>query len=101
MIIYEPLVFRRLHDTNHNHSDWMENYTAGIRNILTYKTELPKTVSNNALFKLYINFGEDCLLHKKRRNAIAKFLASWKYKPFSIVPIKKAGKATLRLLTLT
>jgi glycosyltransferase involved in cell wall biosynthesis len=95
VILYESLVFRRLHNDNHNSSAWVENYYTGINNIRTYKKQLPKTVSANAFFRLYINFGEDCLLHGKTLAAINKFLTSWKYKPFSIVPIKKAGKAIL------
>ena len=93
VIVYEPLVFRRLHENNHNHSSWIANYYAGVQNILAYKKKLPRKVFGNALFKLYVNFGEDYLVHKKRTKAIAKFLTSWKYKPFSIVPIKKTGKA--------
>jgi glycosyltransferase involved in cell wall biosynthesis len=95
IILYEPLVFRRLHDANHMKLNWKKNYYQGIELIEEHKKDLPRTISNNAFFKLYINFGESCLKHFEKKEAITKFLKAWKYAPFSIVPLKKIAKALL------
>jgi glycosyltransferase involved in cell wall biosynthesis len=95
IILYEPLVFRRLHDANHMKLNWRTNYYHGIELIQEYKKELPGTISNNAFFRLYINFGESCLKHSEKREAIMQFFKAWKYAPFSIVPMKKIAKVLL------
>jgi glycosyltransferase involved in cell wall biosynthesis len=65
IILYESLLFRRLHDTNHSSSNWMNAYQQGIDTILRYRDKkmLPAPMAWDALFRLHINFGEDCLLH--------------------------------------
>jgi glycosyltransferase involved in cell wall biosynthesis len=95
IILYEPLVFRRLHDANHMKLNWKKNYYQGIELIQEYQKELPGTISNNAFFRLYINFGESCLKHSEKKQAITKFLKAWKYAPFSIAPLKKIAKTLL------
>lgn len=96
LILYEPLVFRRLHDENYITNTWEKSYAEGISLIRENKDLLPKDVYTNALFRLYINFGESCLRSKNKTKALHNFLKAWKFKPLSIVPLKKTGKAILR-----
>jgi glycosyltransferase involved in cell wall biosynthesis len=96
VILYEPLLYRRLHDANDSNANWLKGYNKGIEIIQSYKKELPPKIARDALFRLYINFGEDCLLYKERRKAIQHFLNAWKNKPYSIVPLKKTGKAIIQ-----
>jgi len=97
VILYEPLIYRRLHNANYITSNWLKSYYEGIEIIEDYKRKklLPTRVAQNSLFKLYINFGEDCLSHNEYVKAINNFFKAWKNKPFSVVPLKKIIKATL------
>lgn len=97
VILYEPLLYRRLHDESASSSNWEKGYHEGIESIDRYKRsrDLPAALAKDSLFRLYIHFGEDYLEHKERIRAIRQFLKAWKYKPLSIVPIKKTGKAML------
>lgn len=94
VMLYEPLVYRRLHDANFISENWEQSYYDGIDLIRTNRSRLPKAVFRNALFKLYINFGEKCLVYKQPRKAAVQFFQSWKYRLFSIIPLKKIAKAT-------
>ena len=96
VVLFEPLLFRRLHDANDSGNNWIKGYDEGIRLIRSYKNELPPKISADAFFRLYMNFGEDCLLHNERKKAVISFLKGWKHKPSSIIPIKKIGKAILK-----
>jgi ADP-heptose:LPS heptosyltransferase/glycosyltransferase involved in cell wall biosynthesis len=96
VILYEPLLYRRLHQANDSGENWVKGYQQGVSMIRVYKKELPLAVVHEALFKLYINFGEDCLSHSQRQKAIKKFFLAWKNKPLSLVPAKKTGKALLQ-----
>jgi glycosyltransferase involved in cell wall biosynthesis len=97
VILYEPLVFRRLHDENYISSTWEKSYYEGEAMIRKNKDELPAKIYNDALFRLYTNFGESCLRHKESGKAVGKFLTAWKYKPLSLIPFKKTVKAGLQL----
>jgi len=98
VILYEPLLYRRLHDTNDSGANWVKGYEQGISLITLYKKKLPASVVREALFKLYINFGEDYLLHKERRRALKYFFYAWKNRPLSIIPLKKTAKGILQPL---
>jgi glycosyltransferase involved in cell wall biosynthesis len=94
VIIYEPLVQRRMHDFNYIFDNtWEKSYHEGIELINQYSAYLPATISHNALFKLYINFGEKYIGYGQTKNAIWKFIKAWTYRPSSIIPIKKTLKA--------
>ena len=99
VILYEPLLYRRLHEANDSGANWIKGYEQGISLIELYKKKLPAPVVREALFKLYVNFGEDWLLHKERKKAIKYFFYAWKNRPFSIVPLKKTAKGILQALT--
>jgi len=96
IILYEPLLYRRLHDSNDSNANWVKGYHHGVEMIRAYEKELPAEVAKQALFRLYMNFGEDYLLHKEKAKAMQQFLIAWKNKPFSFIPIKKISKAILR-----
>jgi glycosyltransferase involved in cell wall biosynthesis len=100
VILYEPLFFRRLHDSNHTTLNWIKSHEEGIAAISSYfkNKELPANTIRNVLFKSHIHFGQTCLNRKKRRKAISSFLKAWKYKPLSVVPLKKTAKAILYYL---
>lgn len=95
IILYEPLVFRRIHDANDSDSNWIERHFQGLKLIRSYKNDLPANILANSLFRSHINFGEKCLRYNKKREAISSFLNAWKQKPFSIVPPKKIAKAII------
>lgn len=97
IILYESLVYRRLHDKSHSHLNWEKGYFEGLELIQSYKDDnlLPSKVVRNAFFRLYINFGEDCLQHREQAKAVKHFFYAWTYKFFSVVPVKKIVKAIL------
>jgi len=92
VILYEPLLYRRLHETNDSDSNWVKRHYEGIEMILSYKNSLPQKILDDCLFRSYINFGERCLKYKKRRRAMSSFFSAWKLKPFSIIPYLKTVK---------
>lgn len=98
VILYEPLVYRRLHANNYINDTWESSYYEGIGIIKLYEKNLEPFIVKEALYKLYINFGESCLKHKEIVKAIRKFLIAWNYKPLSMVPVKKIAKAILRYI---
>jgi len=95
IILYEPLLYRRLHDNNDSGNNWVLGYDQGIAMIREYETKLPRGVARHALFKLYVNFGEDYVVRKKIGQAIKKFFLAWTNNPLSVVPFKKSAKAVL------
>jgi glycosyltransferase involved in cell wall biosynthesis len=100
VLLYEPLLYRRLHDSNYSSSNWLKAYYQGIEMIRSCRDKkmLPAAIARDALFSLYVNFGEDCLLHEEKRKAVSNFFNAWKNKPFSVIPFKKTGKAVLSYL---
>ena len=98
IIIYEPLVFRRLHDDNYIITTWEKSYDEGRAIIRENKNLLPEKTYKNAMFRLHTNFGETCLRYKKKRKALNNFFKAWKYKPVSIIPLKKAAKTLVFFL---
>lgn len=96
VVLYEPLFYRRLHNSNISKLDWEKGYREGIELIREYKKTLPSAIEHNALFRLHINFGEDYLLRNKKREAIDNFLLAWKNKPASVIPARKILKTAWR-----
>jgi hypothetical protein len=97
VILYEPLLYRRLHNTGFSIMNWERGYYEGIHVINAYKNngKLPSKMARDALFRLYIHSGEKYLSFKKKGKAVRCFLKAWANKPFSIVPLKKIAKAAL------
>lgn len=96
IILYESLVFRRIHDENYIHSNWETSFFEGIEILRSYKKFIPSNESRKALFRAHANFGEKYLNYKMKRKAICQFLNAWKCKPLSIVPIKKIMKSVFK-----
>lgn len=97
VILYEPLLYRRLHEESFSSMNWEKGYQEGIDVINRYKKSkrLPAAIAHDSLFRLYINYGEGWLSRKNKYQAISCFLKAWGNKPFSIVPLKKTAKAIL------
>ena len=96
VVLYESLFYRRLHDSNISSGQWVKGYEDGVRLIHSYKSILPVEITRNALFKLYINSGEDHLTHNQRIKALRQFLKAWRIRPFSVIGFKKIAKTFLR-----
>ncbi len=95
VILYEPLVFRRLHTENYIYANWEKSYYEGIEIIEIYKEKLPAKIVRSALFRLYIDFGEVYMRKREKKKAMDNFRKAWNNKPLSIVPLKKMAKAIL------
>ena len=100
VILYEPLVYHRLHDNSYSTIKWVQCHNQGLDIIRKYKNNklLPISMARDALFRSHINFGEKYLFHKERRKAILHFYEAWKNKPLSLVPFKKTAKTILYTL---
>ena len=100
VVLYEPLLFRRIHTKNHSHQNWRNGFAIKKRLVREYRMSglLPKPVAREALYKLHINLGEACLSHKQYRQAQGNFLSAWRYRRRSIIPWKKILKSMWRAL---
>lgn len=98
VILYEPLVHRRIHDANDSDSNWVKRHYEGIEMFLSYREYVPRAILSRAIFRSYINFGEKCLRHEMRRKAFDSFIIAWKQRPFHILPYKKMAKTILTYL---
>jgi glycosyltransferase involved in cell wall biosynthesis len=101
VILFEPLFYRRLHDETDSNEHWEKRNYEWIKVIRTYQSKgmLDSAVANEALFKLYLNFGEKYLRLKQRMKAMKLFFIAWRYKPASILPARKISKTILRYFT--
>lgn len=96
-IVHEPLLMRRLHNSNSIdvYSDELaEEYTEAITSFKR-RGMLPASIANNLIFVAQINHGNICLEKRKRGKAIMDYWHAWMVIPFSIVPLKKIVKAIL------
>ena len=97
ILITKPLLFRRIHDGNYiSDNTWEKSCREGIEIIKDNRMKLPHSVSSNALYRAYIQWGEKYILHGRKRKALSCFLKAFQHKPFSIVPLKKIGKTFLK-----
>ena len=95
IVLYEPLLKRRIHQSNHSSDNWLVSYSNAIDMINNYKEQIPAYLIKEVMFKMFINAGEGHLRRKQKINAIGKFFKAWSYRPLSIVPIKKIAKAVI------
>jgi glycosyltransferase involved in cell wall biosynthesis len=100
ILLYEPLMYHRLHEANYTIVNWETSHQEGLDVIRSYKNKkmLPAHLAREVLFKSHIRFGENCLKRKKRVKAINSFFKAWVQRPFSIIPFKKTAKAVLYYL---
>ena len=97
VVLYQPLVYRRLHASNHSAANWERSYLEGIVLYKLYqqKSVVPAPVIREALFKIHLRFGEAYLKRKKQKKALLQHLKAWTYQPLNLVPFKKMGKLVL------
>jgi glycosyltransferase involved in cell wall biosynthesis len=102
VVLFQPLVYRRLHASNHSAANWERSYQEGITLYQSYqkKAVVPASVVREALFKIHIRFGEAYLKSKSRKKAVYQHLKAWTYQPFNIIPLKKVGKSVLHYFKL-
>lgn len=95
VVLYEPLVYRRLHDENYITPTWEKSYQESVALIGRYRNKgmISSALSKHARYRLYINWGEKCLLYKKGKTAMSRFVKAWVNKPFSMIPARKIAKA--------
>ena len=100
VILYELLIYHRLHDTNYSVLNWEASHKEGLDVIRLYRNKnmLPSKIATDVLFKAHINFGEKCLRYKMNKQAIESFINAWKQKPLSIMSYKKIAKALIHFL---
>jgi glycosyltransferase involved in cell wall biosynthesis len=100
VILYEPLIYHRLHDTNYSVVNWEASHKQGIDVIRSFlnKNMLPSKLATDVLFRSHINFGEKCLKYKMNKQAIESFISAWKLKPLSLMSYKKITKALISYL---
>ena len=100
VVLFEPLVFHRHHDDSYSTVNWISCHEEGIRTIRKYRKNklLPVKLANDTLFRSEIHFGEKCIMRKQSGNAVRHFFKAWKYKVFSIVPLKKMAKAIFHFI---
>jgi hypothetical protein len=100
IILFEPLFYRRIHDSNYSSIHWIKRQKQGLDMLRAYRSSLPPDVIRDCFYRTYINFGEQWLLHQRPGKAMAQFFHAWSIKPFRIVPIKKIGKTFLHLINI-
>lgn len=95
LILYEPLLFRRLHGSNISGKEWKLGYEEGLALIRAYKDKIPEELYKQARFRLLIDYGEDEIRHRNTLKAFTHFFKAWMNKPSSVAPLKKSMKAIL------
>jgi glycosyltransferase involved in cell wall biosynthesis len=97
VVLYESLLFRRLHQNNFSSREWEHGYKEGIHMIRKYhgSGKLSAKEARQSLFRLYIHYGEKCRIKRKPLLSLKQFLQAWKNRPLSIIPVKKIGKLML------
>jgi glycosyltransferase involved in cell wall biosynthesis len=97
VLLYEPLVYRRLHGSNSNSTELEKEYHHAINMINGYRESLPPKILKNAFFRLHMNFGVSYLKNGDTKKAINLFLKAWVYKRLSLAPMKKILRALLAM----
>lgn len=100
VILYEPLVYRRIHSANYSPPNWEKTMLEGIEIIEENKNRIPAKIARNSMFRLHIDFGEKYLKHKQHLAAIKQFNKAWLNRPLSRIPAKKMAKTILSYLGL-
>jgi glycosyltransferase involved in cell wall biosynthesis len=95
VVLYEPFLYRRLHESNMTSDQWELGYTEYEKLIIEYRDKalLKEGIAREALFRVYLNYGEKCLRYGQRSKARRIFLKAWGLRPFSIVGLRKVIKA--------
>lgn len=94
VILYEPMVFRRIHRGNYIHGNWVKSIYEGIAIIERYQGSglLPSAIARKALYRAYLNFGESCRRFNLVNDAFRHYIKAWTYRPLSLMPARKIGR---------
>lgn len=94
VVLYEPLLQRRIHAGNYSRGNWISGHRQGMMLIRYFarKGWLSRVEARDALFRSAIHFGERCIERKRRGLALISFLCAWRERPSSLVPMKKTGR---------
>ena len=97
VILYAALLYRRLHEENTTNYNWELGYTEYAGLITEYQARgiVQPGIARNALFRLFVNYGEKCLRYGHPEKARRIFRSAWQNKPLSFVAIKKIIKSYL------
>src|SRR5690606_22130530 len=84
ILLYEPLFFRRLHESNFSSNNILNFRDELISELTEYKKKkmLPRRLTNQRLFKACLEFSEDAIKNKKWLFSFDSALKAWYYKPF-------------------
>jgi len=100
IVLYDNLLYRRLHESNFSSREWEHGYKEGLQMIRYFQKNGKLSVKDarQFLFRIHIHYGEKCRVKRKRLQSFSQFMKAWRNKPFSIVPPKKIGKLVLQSL---
>lgn len=100
VLMYEPLLQRRIHPDNTTNDNWKLGYDEYAALLSDYHRRglVPARDARDALFRLFINYGEKYLYFQEPIPAAGRFLKAWQQRPLSVVPFKKLGKCLVRKL---
>jgi glycosyltransferase involved in cell wall biosynthesis len=100
VILYEPLLMRRLHRGNFTRLSWLDDYQEHIDTIRQYMRgkKISRRLGNKLLFRCFIYRGEKSLSAMKWAFAYKSFLAAWSRRPWSLIPLLKLVKTSSNAL---
>ncbi len=91
VVIYTPLLKRRLHEGNNTNFNWVADYDEHIETIQRYKHDgrLSAAFANHVMFVVSISKGIGYMKYRQPQQARMAFIQSWQYNKMSIIPLKK------------
>jgi len=95
IIIFEPLLFRRMHATNNVSTNWAEDFYEYQETVQGYIKDglIQYGQVRDTLFLSHIHLGQKFVAAHQIKQGMRQYLEAWKHKPFSIIPLKKLIKA--------
>lgn len=97
LVIYQQLLYRRIHTENHSTTNWEKDYThyfKTMHHFINLKM-LDEKLGKEILYKPYLKFGEHYLSINNKSKALHNFYKAWKIKRTSLPAIKKIIKAII------
>lgn len=95
IILYEPLVYRRLHKDNFIIANWEKSMEEGIKIIQNFRSKLPKKIWQKSIARSHLNFAEKYIKIRQHSKALRHEIKAWQYQPFSFNAPKKIVKTIL------
>lgn len=102
VILYEPLLKRRIHDQNYSNKNWEHDFYEQIETLTLYKKQgkISRQMAAGCLFVPYLHFGMSYANIKEWRKAFKYIYIAWTKKPGSIMPFKKIVRTVLLVFKL-